>query len=195
MNYCADADFTLMVNGGAPSWRNAAGGTTAGTPPGWTYDNAQLLWNINGTPTFPQPGTYCAQGNVRVAGSTGSAASPKPLSILATGSIRVEGMPFLTADHPDGIQLMAGGDIYLAGNPAAGTTSYQGMIYAGAQCSAQGSAGANGQLLCANGAQPAGAIEWAPTNAMTGSFRVNFDCSGNVFNKRRILFWYPRIGV
>jgi hypothetical protein len=101
----------------------------------------------------------------------------------------------MVANHPDGIQLMAAGDIYLAGNPASGSISYQGLIYAGAQCSAQGSATANGQMLCANGAQPAGAIDWAPTNNMTGSFRVNFDCSGNVFNKRRMLFWYPRIGT
>jgi hypothetical protein len=195
MDYCVGANFRLLVNGGAPSWQNAAGVTSAGTPPGWTYDDTQKLWNTNGSPLLPNPGTYCVQGNVRVAGSTGSVAVPKPLSILATGSIRVEGQPYLSASHPDGIQLLAGGDIYLAGNTSAGSISYQGMIYAGAQCSAQGSATSNGQMLCANGAQPAGATEWAPANAMTGSFTVNFDCSGNIFNKRRFLFWYPRVGV
>jgi hypothetical protein len=195
MNYCAGAEFTLLVTGGAPFWRDGAGPPTPGHPPGWTYDHAQLLWNTNGSPTLPQPGTYCVQGNVRIAGTTGSAVLSKPLSILATGSIRVEGQPFLSADHPDGIQLMAGGDIYLAGNPAAGTISYQGMIYAGAQCSAQGSATVNGQLLCANGAQPLGATDWAPGNTVTGNFKVNFDCSSNLFNKRRMLYWYPRVGT
>jgi hypothetical protein len=193
MNYCAGAEYTLTSAGGV---LNMATGITNPSPSGgWSYDAVTQTWSTTGTPTLPPPGTYCVQGNVWVSGSTGSAASPKPLSILATGSIRVEGQPFLKADHPDGIQLMAGGDIYLAGNPAAGTISYQGMIYAGAQCSAQGSATANAQLLCANGAQPAGAIDWAPANSITGSFKVNFDCSGNVFNKRRVLFWYPRIGV
>jgi hypothetical protein len=50
-------------------------------------------------------------------------------------------------------------------------------------------------MMCANGAQPAGAINWAAGNTITGNFSLTFDCSGNVFNKRRILFWYPRIGT
>jgi hypothetical protein len=69
------------------------------------------------------------------------------------------------------------------------------MVYAGAQCAAQGTFTMFGQLLCANGAQPAGATEWAVTHVVTGNFKLTFDCSSNVFNKRRILYWYPRIGA
>jgi hypothetical protein len=114
---------------------------------------------------------------------------------MATGSIRVEGTPYLIPDHPDGILLMADGDIYLAGNNTAGAVNYSGMVYGGAQCSALGNVTMFGQLLCANSAQPAGAIDWAPGNVVGGSFTLNFDCSGNVFNKRRVLYWYPRIGT
>jgi hypothetical protein len=195
MNYCGGANFTLTAVGGAPWIQIGAGIPTPGLPPGWTYTAGTNTWSFNGTPLLPQAGTYCVQGNVVAAGSTGSAVAPKPMSILASGSIRVEGQPYLTSTHPDGIQLMAGGDIYLSGNVSAGTISYQGMIYAGAQCSAQGNATGNGQMLCANGAQPAGATDWAAANAVTGSFKVNFDCSGNIFNKRRVLFWYPRVGT
>jgi hypothetical protein len=30
---------------------------------------------------------------------------------------------------------------------------------------------------------------------MSGNFTLTFDCSANVFNKRRVLYWYPRIGT
>jgi hypothetical protein len=107
----------------------------------------------------------------------------------------VDGTPFIVPDHPDGILLMAGGDISLAGNNLTGTPDYQGMIYAAAQCLLQGNVSTFGQVLCANGAQPVGATEYTATNTVSGNFVLNFDCSGNVFNKRRVLFWYPRIGT
>ena len=56
------------------------------------------------------------------------------MSVIATGSIRIEGTPYMVADHPDGILALAGGDLYLAGNAAAGATSYSGLLYARAQC-------------------------------------------------------------
>jgi hypothetical protein len=193
MDFCGGAEFTLTSAGGV---LNAATGITSPAPSGgWAWDPGTQTWSTTGGPTLPAPGTYCAQGNVFINGNTGSPAVPKPLSILASGSIRIEGQPYLMPDHDDGILVMAGGDVYLAGNPAAGAISYQGMAYAGAQCSAQGNATMNGQLVCANAAQPAGAIDWAPGNSVSGNFKLNFDCSGNVFNKRRILFWYPRLGV
>jgi hypothetical protein len=73
--------------------------------------------------------------------------------------------------------------------------NYQGLMYSAAQCSALGNAKSYGQLLCANGAQPAGAIDWAPSNSIAGNFSLNSDCSGHLFNKRRVLFWYPRVGT
>jgi hypothetical protein len=52
-----------------------------------------------------------------------------------------------------------------------------------------------GQLMCANGPQPAGAIDYIATSNVAGQFTLNFDCSANVFNKRRVLYWYPRVGT
>jgi hypothetical protein len=117
------------------------------------------------------------------------------MSVIASGSIRIEGTPYMTPSQPDNILALAGGDVYLAGNAAAGATNYSGLIYAGAQCMALGNFNMSGQLLCANGAQPAGATEWTATHSVSGNFVINFDCSGNVFNKRRVLFWYPRVGA
>jgi hypothetical protein len=189
MDYCVGAEFRLLSSGTAT---NGAGMLVA-VPAGWTYNAGTKLWSLAGNSSVD--GTYCVQGNVAVSGNTGSAATPRRITILATGSIEVTGTPFISADHEDGILFMAAGDVRVAGNPSAGANNYQGMIYAGAQCVAAGNATMFGQLLCANGPQPVGAIEHAVSHSMSGNFVLTFDCSSNVFNKRRILFWYPRIGV
>ena len=195
VTYCAGAEFTLLA-GGVGIRDNATNVTTFGNSGGWVWEAATQNWKANGAPTLPAAGTYCVQGNAWLAGNTGSAAAPKTISIVATGSIKVDGTPYIRPDHPDGILLLAGGDIYLAGNNTSGVDNYQGMVYAGAQCSAQGNATLFGQIVCANGPQPAGAIEYAgPGSAITGNFSMSFDCSGNVFNKRRILYWYPLLGT
>jgi hypothetical protein len=189
MDFCAGVEFRLLSNGSATT----GAGVGIPIPIGWTYNAGSQTWSAAGGVLVD--GTYCVQGNVSIAGSTGTAAVPKRVSVLATGSISVSGTPVIVPEHDDGILFMAAGDVAIAGNPTAGTTSYSGMVYAGAQCSASGNANMFGQLLCANGAQPAGATELIAAHSMSGNFVLTFDCSGNVFNKRRILYWYPRIGV
>jgi hypothetical protein len=192
VDYCgADADIRLLAGGVAT---NGAGNGIA-IPAGWAYNAGTLTWTLDGTTGNPPIATYCVTGNAIVKGDVGTAAVPKKMSVIATGSIRMEGTPYLVADHDDGILALAGGDIYLAGNAAAGATSYSGMIYARAQCLATGNFVAVGQLLCANNAQPLGATEWTATHSISGNFTLRFDCSANVFNKRRALYWYPRIGT
>jgi hypothetical protein len=191
MSYCADADFILPANGG-PILSVLTGLPAA--PPGWTWDILNQTWKGSNL-GVASSGTYCAQDDVWVAGNSGTAAAPLPITILSVGSIKMDGTPFLVPEHPDGILAMAVGDTYLAGIAAAGTINYSGLVYAGAQCFAAGTVTLFGQLVCANGAQPLGAIEYAAGNEIAGNFTINFDCSGNVFNKRRVLFWYPRIGV
>jgi hypothetical protein len=117
------------------------------------------------------------------------------MSIIATGSIEISGNPYMTADHDDGIMFLAGGDVSISGNPAVGSNNFQGLIYAGAQCKVSGNPAIAGQLMCANGPQPVNSINITSTHDMSGNFTLTFDCSANVFNKRRILFWYPRIGA
>ncbi len=189
----AAADFRLLPGGVA---QDGAGNIIA-VPAGWFYTAGTLTWEVvGGTPAgSPPAGTYCVTGNAWVRGAVGAAATPKAVSVIATGSIRIEGSPYMVADHPDGILALAGGDLYLAGNAAAGATSYSGMLYARAQCLATGNFTAVGQLLCANNAQPVGATEWTATHDISGNFVMRYDCSANVFNKRRVLYWYPRIGA
>jgi hypothetical protein len=195
-DYCTgtQADFRLLPGGVA---QNSAGGGIA-VPLGWAWEPATLTWRLTGVagvPLTPPGGTYCVTGNAYVQGAVGTAAAPRVMSVIASGSIRIEGTPYIRADHDDGILALAGGDLYLAGNAAAGATSYSGMLYARAQCVATGNFVAVGQLLCANNAQPLGATEWSAVHDIAGNFSLSFDCSANVFNKRRVLYWYPRIGT
>jgi hypothetical protein len=191
--YCAGADYNLTAAGQMINTATGLPVPLVGT--GWTYTAGTLTWTQAGAPGIPPDGTYCVTGNAWVTGIVGSAATPKPMSIIASGSIRIEGTPVLVPDHPDNILALAGGDIYLAGNAAGGVNNYSGLIYAGAQCIALGNFSMSGQLMCANGAQPAGATEWTAVHSVSGNFTINFDCSGNVFNKRRVLYWFPRIGA
>jgi hypothetical protein len=92
------------------------------------------------------PGTYCVTGNASITGG-GAAGAPMSLSVLATGSIALAGNPYLLPDHPEGILLMAAGDVSVGGTPG---STYSGLVYAGAQCAAAGNATLSGQLLCAN---------------------------------------------
>jgi hypothetical protein len=197
MNYCAGAEFTFLLIGGAPHWKNAVGVTTPGVPlgSGWVFNALTQTWEGTGTPTTPPAGTYCVHGNAWLKGTTGSGVTPKSITILASGSIQVSGTPYIRADHDDGILLMAGGDLFLTGNNLAGAINYQGLMYAAAQCSLTGNVSAIGQVVCANGPHPLGATEYAASNEVTGNFNLTFDCSAVVFNKRRVLFWYPRIGT
>jgi hypothetical protein len=191
MDYCTGAEFRLTATGGVMIM--ATGVTLAAPQMGWSYNAGTKLWSLSGPSAVN--GTYCVEGNVYVGGSTGTPVVPTTMTILATGSITFEGTPYIRADHEDGILMMAGGDVAIAGNPAGGALSYQGMIYAGAQCKVSGQPRIFGQLLCANGPQPLNAQEIVLVHEMSGNFTLTFDCSSNVFNKRRILYWYPRIGA
>jgi hypothetical protein len=196
-DYCtgAQADFRLLPGGIV---QNGAGAVIVPPAPwGWTYTAATLTWGVTGgiPAGSPPAGTYCVTGNAYVQGAIGTAAVPKAMSVIATGSIRIEGTPYMRADHDDGILALAGGDLYLAGNAAAGATSYSGLMYARAQCLATGNFTATGQLICANNANPVGATEWTATHDVSGNFTINYDCSANLFNRRRVLYWYPRIGA
>jgi hypothetical protein len=192
MAYCGDADYRLGIQGGVPSVQTVATGVWAPVATvGWTYTAGSTTWNMAGGAGLP--GTYCVTGNASISGG-GAAGAPMSLSVLATGSIALAGNAYLAPDHPEGILLMAAGDVSAGGNPG---SAYSGLVYAGAQCAAAGNATLSGQLLCANGPQPAGATSYnlPNTNTVQGSFTLNFDCGANIFNKRRVLYWYPRVGT
>jgi hypothetical protein len=187
MDFCGEAEYRLLSTGNI---LNIATGITSGPAgSGWAYTAGTTTWAMTGTPAL---GTYCVTGNATISGGGGTAAAPLRISVLATGSIALSGNTYLTPDHSEGALLMAGGDVSVAGTPGSFSN---GMVYAAAQCVTAGNATLNGQLLCANGAHPAGATPYAATHSISGSFTLNFDCSANIFNKRRVLYWYPRVGA
>ena len=56
--------------------------------------------------------------------------------------------PIIEADHPDGILVMAGGDLQAGGNAAGSTPFYSGLLYASGQCQVNGNPVLTGHLLC-----------------------------------------------
>jgi hypothetical protein len=195
-DYCSgtQAEYRLLPAGVV---QNSAGAVIVPPAPWpWAYDGPSLTWTLTGVLGVQPPvGTYCVTGNAIVTGAVGTPAAPRQMSVIASGSIRLEGTPYMRSDHDDGILALAGGDLYLAGNAAAGATNYSGMLYARAQCMALGNFTAFGQLFCANNAQPVGATEWTATHSVSGNFSLTFDCSANAFNRRRVLYWYPTFGA
>jgi hypothetical protein len=196
LTHCVGADYRLRADGFVvPAATGIPENATGTEKYGWKRSSGppEVKWDMDGG--SGTPGTFCVEGNAYISGNNGSVATPLKLSVVATGSIEVSGNPFLTADHDDGIMFLAGGDLSISGNPGAGSPNFQGLMYAGAQCKMSGNPDLFGQLMCANGAQPAGSVNITSAHDMSGNFTLTFDCSANVFNKRRVLFWYPRIGV
>jgi hypothetical protein len=134
-------------------------------------------------------GTWCITGNVTSSGDFGSWASKKVITVIATGSIKISSKPFIKADHPDGILLLAGGDLDLQGDWGG-----EGLVYARSQCYVSSKPQILGSLVCKNKPNPAGSINYTNTNLISGDADITFDCS-NMFTKRRIAGWWPRFGA
>jgi hypothetical protein len=193
LDYCGGAEYRLRSDGYiVPASTGIAVDASSVQQFGWKRTGSSpVLWELI-PPAFP--GTFCVEGNAKMSAAFGAPGAPVKMSVIATGSIEVAGDPFVAADHDDGILFLAGGDMAISGNPGLGD-NFGGLVYGGAQCKTSGNFKLSGQLMCANGAQPAGSINHITTHDMSGNWVINFDCSANVFNKRRVLFWYPRIGA
>jgi hypothetical protein len=196
LQHCAGADYRLRADGFVvPAATGIPENATGTEKYGWKRSSGppEVKWDLKDN--LAVPGTFCVEGNAYISGNPGTAAVPLKMSVIATGSIEISGNPYMTSDHDDGIMFLAGGDMSISGNPAVGSTNFSGLIYAGAQCKMSGNPAMFGQLMCANGPQPAGSVNIVSSHDMSGNWTLNFDCSANVFNKRRVLFWYPRIGA
>jgi hypothetical protein len=193
LDYCVGADYRLRADGFVvPAATGIPEDATGVEKYGWKRSaTGPVKWDLKDA--LAVPGTFCVEGNAYMSGNLGVAGLPIRMSVIATGSIEISGNPFLTPDHDDGILFLAGGDMSIQGNPGLGD-NFSGLVYAGAQCKMSGNFALRGQLMCANGAQPGGSVNHVSTHDMSGNWTLNFDCSANVFNKRRVLFWYPRIG-
>jgi hypothetical protein len=140
-------------------------------------------------------GTYCVTasvfggGNVELDQDFASAATKRAVTIIAAGSIKVSAKPMMKAHHPDGILLLAGGDMNIQGD-----FEGEGVIFGGGQCYISSKPIITGQLICKNKSPHPGENS-VPFNLISGDATIIFDCSTNGFNKRRALFWYPRVGA
>ncbi len=190
--YCGTADFTLRSDGFLVV--NATGAlydarTTA--KQGWLLTGtAPAVWTAGGTTITT--GTYCVEGNARVTGNPGTAASPASVSLFVQGSVEISGDPYLLARAPGGELVVAGGDVTMAGSAATGY-NFQGLVYAGSQCIVAGAPRMLGQLVCKNAANPTNALPWAAGNDISGDLDLESACDGPVGGGRRLVSWYPRL--
>ena len=191
LDYCGPADFVLsdgklLVVGPPAEEYNVNGGKKYG----WQYDASTKTYSLNAKDAVE--GTVCAHGNVKVIGNLGAAGDPFGISILATGSLQMNGTPVIESTHPDGILMMAAGDVQAGGNASGTTPYYEGMIYAGSQCQVNGNPVMNGHLLCYDGPDGAGMVDLFDENKINGTPTITYDCSGE---QRRTLvasWWESR---
>lgn len=181
MDFCGPADYVIrngyLVTVGTP---DDSVSIMTSKELGWQWDASENSYVLSANDAVE--GTVCAMGNVRVNGNLGVPGDPFEISLVATGSISLGGTPVVQADHPDGVLLLAGGDLQVGGN-AAGTTPYlQGMLYAGAQCQVNGTPIVDGYILCYDDPDPPGANNLVDYNKINGNPQITYDCTG----KRRL---------
>ena len=158
---------------------------------GWWWSSGTKTWNFATAATLA-PGLVCIEGNVDVSGNVGTATMPMTMSIVATGSVQVSGTPYMVPATGDSISIVSGGDVWVSGNPVAGATSFEGLIYANAQCYVSGQPNIRGQVLCKDNPTGTGNTDFIATTTITGSATITYGCGG-IHARRRIYSWLQRV--
>lgn len=86
--------------------------------------------------------------------------------------------------------FLSGADVEINGNPSAGALSYEGLIYATSQCKVNGNPVVHGQIVCKNKVNPAGTVQLALENQISGNPKITYNCGGFRLTKLRFLSWY-----
>jgi hypothetical protein len=144
-------------------------------------------------------GTFCASSavsggvllgtaNVSISSSVGTESAPLAMSVIATGSIEMAGNPYLMPRSSDGLLLVAGGDMVIAGNSST-SPAYQGTLYARSQCRLAGTPDIRGQLICKNAANPTGSVDLVTTSEITGNATLSLTCGSGYGSRRTGIFW------
>ena len=154
-----------------------------------TATSPAVIWTATGAGAALIQGVVCVEGNFTLSGNAGTALTPLNLMIVATHSVQVTGTPYLKAATADSVLIVAGADVRVAGNPAAGATSYEGMIYAGSQCALDGNATVRGNMVCRNDPHTTAAVNYASANVVGGNTTLTYSCGGYFNQPRRILQW------
>ena len=195
--YCAgaDVDFILQADGRA---RRVRDGLTLDARSqerwGWRRTEASpVVWEL--ASKNPEEGTFCVEGNARISGTFGNHGSPVEQSVIALGSIRVDGNGRFTPEHSQNILFLAAGDVELAGNMDVRHSAAAALIYAGSQCGFSGNMVIEGQIICADGPDPAGALDLFDLNHLHGNGKIRYDCAGVTSGNLRIVDWFQRFDV
>ena len=67
------------------------------------------------------------------------------------------------------------------------------LLYAGAQCDGSGTPDYGGQLICQNGANPAGSLALVAANSISGNPIFSYGCGGLMGGNRRVISWTQRM--
>jgi hypothetical protein len=154
---------------------------------------------ITGSPWRPrerdlqQFRTYCVTGNVEFDAEFGNTNIHRRYSVIATGSIRLARNLFFEAWHPDGIVLLAGGDLDIQAN-----AGLIGRVMCGSQLNITGSPVIQGTVSCADRSNPAGSQDLVTANRISGNPRIVYPCpagAGVASGVTEFLSWYPVIGT
>lgn len=81
--------------------------------------------------------------------SFGTPASPAIVTLIAEGYIDMSGNSYMRPEYQS-YSLMAGTDLAIGGNPAAGSQNFTGIHYAGHQIKFNGDPAINGVVVAAN---------------------------------------------
>lgn len=162
---------------------------------GWQRNSdSPVGWTFSGGTGYP--GTYCVNGNAAITGSPSTGGAPLSMTVIATKSIDISGNPQIKADHPDGILLMAGSDVRIAGNLSGDPGDYSGLIYARAQCDLRGNAHITSRVLCRNQNNASGAYNLVDANGLGGNVELDYACAATtgVKGPRQAMSWAQRFG-
>lgn len=173
-DYCGDADYIFNGIWGTEVATSTTRNLSTGTWWGWKYSGGTYITDNDNV----APGTYCMDQDVEIGNQLGTPSTPLPLTILTDKSVAIAGDPYIVSAHPDGILIMADGDIKLNGSPSGGDENFEGLIYAGSQCEISGTPAMHGQLICRNDPNPFGSENWANQNKISGNFTLTYSCGG-----------------
>ena len=139
--------------------------------------------------------TFCVKGNAKMDGNLGTDVDPFSITVYATGGITATGNLVIEPHHDSGYLLMAKGDLKIAGNVSGASPDLtSGILYAGSQCNLSGNPHLAAQLSCADGPDPAGAANYAPSNSISGNVQFTYACPPVGSLTRRAIAWYQRFG-
>ncbi len=185
LDYCSDADYILR-NGWKINMTATPDSTQLGGNTEWSYSSASNQYKLGGQPS--NLGTFCIHGNVSYTASIGSETEPAPITLLATGTVSLGGKSRIAPAHPDGLLIVAGGDITIGGQAGA---QYSGLIYTENQCAFGGGPNVDALVMCYN--EP---DSWTPEvaddldlNEIGNSSVISYDCSGPRQPPRVTAWW------